>query len=66
MTESDNIAARLWGESIGRVRFFNDEPIGTAKGTGLRGELRRSFEGGLARGYSAAANSHRAVTCPTK
>jgi hypothetical protein len=43
-----------WGMSIGRVRYFNGEKIGDAKGTGLRGVERRAFEDGLKVGWSNA------------
>ena len=45
-------AAFDWGRSIGEVRRLNSLSKGTAKGTGLRGRLRESFEQGLSIGFN--------------
>lgn len=47
----DLSAAFDYGRGIGEVRRANRDPKGSAKGTGLRGELRAEFARGLVLGY---------------
>ncbi len=47
----DLSAAFDWGRGVGEVNRANRDPMGSARGTGLRGELRAEFERGLSIGY---------------
>jgi len=48
-------AARDWGRSVGRICAVNGEPPPTtAKGTGLRAEMKGAFTEGVRLGYDAA------------
>lgn len=42
-----NDAAYDYGKAVGCASKINNDPAPTAKGTGLRGELRRDFERGI-------------------
>ena len=43
-----------WGVLIGRARFLNGEPLGSARGSGLRGNRKLAFEKGLRKGFTLA------------